>query len=207
MGIQHEQTEKAIQEFVRTTLIVEDDAICQKVLKELLSNLGYHVDPAANAPTAILKLRTQSYNLIVTDIGLPAQSGETVIQATRACELNQATPLIVYTAHNDSQQKQHYLTLGADYVATKPYSLPTLKHAIAQCQLQSVFQRKFYFQLKLLQLEVDSCLQREKHTFSSKREKHECTYQLSDVVEKFIPIIHDYLQWLTLEIQKEAGSQ
>ena len=66
-------------------MLVEDGEICRKLLEKQLSQLGYQVEIAKNARTAIQLLNNTSYNLVLTDLGLADHSGKAVIQAARQC--------------------------------------------------------------------------------------------------------------------------
>lgn len=117
----------------RTALLIEDDIFCQRVQTHCLRELGYTVEVVDNAEAAINCVENYVYNLIVLDLGLPDQSGELVIRATREFEANQYTPLIVATAHADAPIQQKCLYLGADVVFIKPFNKETLARAIDFC--------------------------------------------------------------------------
>lgn len=117
----------------RCALLIEDDIFCQKVQSHCLRELGYTVEIASDAETAISRVEHYAYQLIVLDLGLPDQSGELVIRATREFVINQQTPLIVATAHADAPMQQKCLYLGADVVFIKPFNKQTLARAIDFC--------------------------------------------------------------------------
>ena len=117
----------------RSALLVEDDRFCQKIQSHCLSELGYKVEIASNATTAIHRVEHSTYNLIVLDLGLPDESGELVICAIREFKANQLTPLIVATAQADAPTQQKCLYLGADIVFMKPFDTQTLSKAIDFC--------------------------------------------------------------------------
>lgn len=120
----------------RTALLIEDDIFCQRVQSYCLRELGYAVEVVDNAEAAINCVEHNVYNLIVLDLGLPDQSGELVIRATREFETNHQTPLIVATAHADAPMQQKCLYLGADVVFIKPFNKQTLARAIDFCRSQ-----------------------------------------------------------------------
>ncbi|MES2141418.1 MAG: response regulator [Pseudomonadota bacterium] len=141
-----EQKEKI--QVIRSALLIEDDQICQRIIIVNLSRLGFVVDAANDATTAIHKLKEISYNLIVTDLRLPDKSGDEVIKAARLSVLNQAAPLIVGSAQLNQNDFKTYLDLGADAVLTKPYSYEKLAETIKNCYLTPGYQRKFFYQIK-----------------------------------------------------------
>ncbi len=122
--------EQKQNQMIRTVLLVEDNPMVQRVLKAQLASLGYKVTTVNDATGAIQALSHHHYNLIATDLGLPDQPGEVVIQAARISSLNQLTPIIVCTAHADKAKEQECLDLGANAILIKPYSLELLKATI-----------------------------------------------------------------------------
>jgi two-component system sensor histidine kinase/response regulator len=116
-----------------SVLLIEDDIFCQKAQTHCLTELGYDVELAPNAETAIQRVENNAYDLIVLDLGLPDLSGELVIRAIREFLPNQQTPLIVATAHADGPMQQKCLYLGADVVFIKPFNKQTLARAIEFC--------------------------------------------------------------------------
>lgn len=127
-------TSEAGSTLVRSALLIEDDIFCQRIQSHCLSELGYNVEIARNAATAINRVEHSIYNLIVLDLGLPDESGELVICAIREFKANQQTPLIVATAQADGPTQQKCLYLGADVVFIKPFDTQTLAKAIDFCQ-------------------------------------------------------------------------
>ncbi len=115
---------------IRHALLIEDDLFCQKVQSHCLIELGYQVEIAGDAKTAIEQVVSNTYDLIVLDLGLPDQSGEKVITAARSHLSNQQTLLIVATAHADASMQQKCLYLGANVVFIKPFSRKRLAKAI-----------------------------------------------------------------------------
>lgn len=115
---------------IRLSLVVEDNKIQQKLLKCYLEQLNYQVEVVECADIAIKLITNKSYALILTDLGLPDQSGEIVIQAVRASQLNQSVPVIVCTAHASKEKERECLELGANKVLIKPIKLEVLEQAI-----------------------------------------------------------------------------
>lgn len=114
----------------RFILIVEDEPICQQIYLLALTKLGYHVDLAGTADEAKSCLAKRAYDCILLDLGLPDQSGDELIPVIRQDSLNQATPIIVISAHVDAKLKERCLLLGANLVWTKPISVVSLTHQI-----------------------------------------------------------------------------
>jgi CheY-like chemotaxis protein len=138
----NKQQEQVNKQIICNALLVEDDGLCRKLLKNHLSQLGYQVEIAKDAKTATNLINSKAYNLILTDLGLPDQPGATVIQAARQCGFNQPAPMIVCTAHADQQLEQECLALGADQVLIKPILPKNLQQAIDECLLPTRLSKK-----------------------------------------------------------------
>ncbi|WP_218813814.1 response regulator transcription factor [Rickettsiella endosymbiont of Dermanyssus gallinae] len=186
---------------IKEALVVEDDNICEYLLCNYLSNLGYRVEVANKASTAIQLIQSKSYTLIITDLGLPDQSGEAVIQAARTCELNQATPLIVCSAHGDLQTKK-YLDLGADKVLAKPILGENFAGTVEECFLIPGYQRKFYYQIKILLKQLKKLLQEKEQLFFSGFEIDDFIQSLRHITQKSAQVRDEYQQWA-----KKLGSK
>lgn len=193
--MENNKQEKITKQISCNALLVEDDGLCCKLLKNYLSELGYQIEIANDAKAAIHFINNKSYNLILTDLGLPDQSGETVIQAARHCDFNQSTPLIVCTAHADQQLEQECLALGADQVLIKPLLPKNLQQAIDECLLMPGYRRKYKFQLKILQQQVEAFLQQEIKSSISEIEEREISHQLRSIAQRFVQVVDEYQQW------------
>jgi PAS domain S-box-containing protein len=110
-------------------LLVEDNAIAQKMAAHVISNLGCEVASAADGKTALMLADQEQYDLIFMDIGLPDLDGYEVTRRIRLSEWNKDlhVPIIALTAHVDSENKQRCIEIGMDAVLSKPLSKETAK--------------------------------------------------------------------------------
>jgi two-component system OmpR family response regulator len=109
---------------VNGVLIVEDDEAIAAGLALNLKIEGYEATVVGDAETALERLATTSYALILLDISLPARSGLDVLSDLRGKEDH--TPVIVLSARRDEFDKVAALRLGADDYVTKPFALAEL---------------------------------------------------------------------------------
>ncbi|WP_347251860.1 response regulator [Legionella sp.] len=104
-------------------LIVEDNAIAAKVLRNHCLKAGFAVDHATGAKAALKFLLQKHYRLILMDLGLADGDGRTLTQWIREEKnLNQSTAIIVISAHMDETLKHACLAAGANEVLVKPVS-------------------------------------------------------------------------------------
>ena len=105
-------------------LLVEDDAMIGESLLDLLRAEHYAVDWVRDGEAADTATRTQAYDLIVLDLGLPRLDGMAVLQALRARK--QRTPVLIATARDAVGQRVAGRDAGADDYILKPYDLDEL---------------------------------------------------------------------------------
>ena len=100
-------------------LVVEDDSMIGSALQALLAKDGHAVDWAEDGASASTALRTNTYDLVVLDLGLPRVDGLVVLRDMRA--RGDRTPVIVATARDAVQARISGLDAGADDYVTKPF--------------------------------------------------------------------------------------
>ena len=107
-----------------TILVVEDEPAMLQGLKDNLEFETYEVDSAADGQTALEKIVSHSFDLIILDVMLPKLSGLEVCK--RAREQGIKTPIIMLTARGEEIDKVLGLELGADDYVTKPFGVREL---------------------------------------------------------------------------------
>ena len=107
-------------------LLVEDDAMIGKSLRQALQQDGYAVDWVTDGQAARLALDTAGdvYALVLLDLGLPKKSGLELLKEIRRAG-NKARVLIV-TARDAVADRVAGLDAGGDDYLTKPFSLDEL---------------------------------------------------------------------------------
>ena len=105
-------------------LLVEDDPMIGEAVLDLLRAEHYAVDWARDGDAADTALRTQPYDLVLLDLGLPKRDGLAVLRDLRARKIR--TPVLVATARDAVAQRIEGLDAGADDYVLKPYDLDEL---------------------------------------------------------------------------------
>lgn len=105
-------------------LLVEDDDLLGDAVKTGLTQYGYIVDWLRDGESARLAVKTESFELIILDLGLPKVSGLGFLQSLRN-DGNQ-TPVIILTARDSVEDKVKGLDTGADDYLIKPFDLNEL---------------------------------------------------------------------------------
>jgi DNA-binding response OmpR family regulator len=104
--------------------LVEDDLMIGESVLDLLRGEGYAVDWVKDGEMADTALETQSYDLVLLDLGLPRRDGLTVLHKLRARK--DRTPVLIATARDAVPQRVEGLDKGADDYIVKPYELDEL---------------------------------------------------------------------------------
>ncbi len=104
-------------------LLAEDDFIAQRIVIKRFSKVGIHVDVVDNGEDALSKVQNNSYDLLMTDIGMPKLDGLVLTQKIRAMEQNlnrSRLTIIGLSAHALEEVVQECLDAGMDYFMSKP---------------------------------------------------------------------------------------
>jgi two-component system OmpR family response regulator/two-component system response regulator QseB len=105
-------------------LVVEDDAQLGDALQAGLRQRGVAVDWVRDGPAADLALATETYAVVVLDLGLPGHSGLEVLRRLRG--RRNAVPVLILTARDTVQDRITGLDAGADDYLVKPFDLGEL---------------------------------------------------------------------------------
>jgi len=109
---------------VTRVLIVEDEErIASFVDKGLRAN-GFTTLVAGDGNQATSFLRTESFDLVILDLGLPGPDGFEVLRAFRGWD--RSTPVVILTARDGVPDTVEGFELGADDYVTKPFSFEEL---------------------------------------------------------------------------------
>eukprot|EP00271_Cylindrocystis_brebissonii_P017637 TRINITY_DN4655_c0_g4_i1.p1 TRINITY_DN4655_c0_g4~~TRINITY_DN4655_c0_g4_i1.p1 ORF type:complete len:1400 (+),score=263.33 TRINITY_DN4655_c0_g4_i1:239-4438(+) len=112
-------------------LLVEDNAVNQKVARSLLQVLGYKTDHAWNGQEALEALRAKSYDLVFMDIQMPVMDGiEATRNILREWPKEQRPRIVAMTANVLNTDKQLCLSVGMDAFVSKPIHVPDLLHQL-----------------------------------------------------------------------------
>ena len=105
-------------------LLVEDDTMIGEALLDLLRSERYAVDWVRDGDMADTALRSERYDLVLLDLGLPRLDGLEVLRALRARQ--DKVPVLVATARDAVADRVAGLDAGADDYVVKPYDTDEL---------------------------------------------------------------------------------
>ncbi|MEO8024278.1 response regulator transcription factor [Polaromonas sp.] len=105
-------------------LLVEDDPMIGESVLQLLRAEHYAVDWVRDGRMADEALRSEQYDLVLLDLGLPKRDGLEVLRALRARK--NTVPVLVATARDAVGDRVAGLDAGADDYVVKPYDTDEL---------------------------------------------------------------------------------
>jgi len=111
-------------------MVVDDEESLCKFMQIMLSKEGYEVTTAQSARDALVHLKSQPVDLVVTDLMMPEMSGLEFIQALRRSSPD--TECIVMTAYASVDSAIEALKLGAADYITKPFNIDEVKITVEQ---------------------------------------------------------------------------
>ncbi len=105
-------------------LLIEDDVMIARLLKEGLEDELYAVDVANDGSEGYRTAAADDYDVIILDIMLPEMNGYEVCRALR--NDGNKTPILMLTARDAERDIVEGLDMGADDYLAKPFSFDVL---------------------------------------------------------------------------------
>ena len=111
-------------------LIVEDDFKSRKLLRDVLTAVGYQTSEADNAEDGVKLAQELVPALILMDIRLPGMSGIEALRFLREDKRTSGIPIIAVTASVMESQKAEAIGAGFNAIESKPVNVKSLLAAI-----------------------------------------------------------------------------
>lgn len=115
-------------------LVVEDNAMSQKVIRGMLAKLGVGSDTASNGQEAVDAVQHHRYDLVLMDCEMPVINGYEATRRIRAWERDHGrrhTPVIALSAHILQEIKERCREAGMDAHMAKPLDLNELRATLS----------------------------------------------------------------------------
>jgi CheY-like chemotaxis protein len=105
-------------------LIVDDDPLVVKILKEPLERIGYDVDVASHGLEALKKVKERQPDLIILDILMPLLDGFKTARLLKFDKRYRDIPIIVLTSRATEGERRMGAEVGANEFLFKPFRIP-----------------------------------------------------------------------------------
>ena len=115
-----------------TVLVVEDNALNLKLVRDVLGHAGYRVLEAGDAERGIALAREEGPDLILMDIQLPGIDGVEALGRLRADTATAGIPVVALTALAMKEDRERFMAAGFDGYLEKPLSVPSLAGQVAE---------------------------------------------------------------------------
>jgi len=116
-------------------LVVDDEPALREICEEALSDVGYSVSLASDGEDALVRLAAQSFDLVISDLRMPALNGQDLLSQIRQRKLD--VDFLVMTGYGTTETAVDLMKNGAaDYIA-KPFDL---KHL--QLRVRSILEQR-----------------------------------------------------------------
>lgn len=106
---------------MRKIMTVDDSATVRQMLSFTLQDAGYEVIEASDGVDALEKLKSESVQMLITDLNMPQMDGIELIREVRKNPGNRFVPIIMLTTESHEQKKQAGKSAGASGWIVKPF--------------------------------------------------------------------------------------
>ncbi|MCS6858953.1 MAG: sigma-54 dependent transcriptional regulator [Abditibacteriales bacterium] len=113
-----------------TLLIVDDNPSDLSVTAAIFEEQGFRVRTAPNGQSALLLLKSQPVNVLITDLKMPGMDGLSLLRACR--QIRPDLEAVILTAHSTPTTAFQAAKLGACHYIEKPYDIKELTSAVQE---------------------------------------------------------------------------
>ncbi len=120
-------------------LVVDDFSTMRRIVRNLLVELGFSnplIQEADDGESAMVMLKSQPFDMVVTDWNMPNMTGIDLLRAIRAEVALKGIPVLMVTAENNREQIIAAAQAGVNGYIVKPFTAVTLKE-----KLTKIFER------------------------------------------------------------------
>lgn len=111
-------------------LVVDDSSVARRQVRQALEAVGVNVSEASEGVEALWRARQQPYDLVITDIHMPAMDGLQLLRELRKCQGYERTPVFVLTSDGSRERLAEGRAAGATAWIVKPANIPLLVDAV-----------------------------------------------------------------------------
>jgi two-component system, chemotaxis family, chemotaxis protein CheY len=109
-------------------LVVDDYATMRRIIKNLLTQLGFkNIAEAEDGGAALQKLRIKAPGLVISDWNMEPMTGLQLLKECRADDKLKGLPFIMVTAESKTENVIAAKQAGVNNYIVKPFNAETLK--------------------------------------------------------------------------------
>lgn len=114
----------------RIVLVIEDVPHVVQLIRAALAGRSFEVEVAHDGEEGLAKATSLDPAIVLLDLGLPGLDGREVLRRLRSDPATVDVPVIVVTAHADSETAAQTRSLGADEFVAKPFRPSELRRVL-----------------------------------------------------------------------------
>ncbi|MCI0532115.1 MAG: response regulator, partial [candidate division Zixibacteria bacterium] len=111
-------------------LSIDDQKMILDLLESMLATLGHETEVASNGIDGLEKFRQNSFDVVITDLGMPDISGFEI--ASQVKKIKPDMPVILITGWGSNFDEAQLKQAGVDYLLAKPFRLEQLQEVIGK---------------------------------------------------------------------------
>ena len=112
-------------------LVVDDFSTMRRVVRGLLKDIGYaNVDEAEDGVSALARLKSQPFDFVISDIGMPIMSGIDLLKSVRTDAGLRHLPVLMITAEARKDDIVLAVQNGAAGYLVKPFTKQALEERV-----------------------------------------------------------------------------
>src|SRR3989338_2944434 len=111
-------------------LVVDDEVQLRELIAKVLGANGYEVTTAPRVDQAISAMEQKAFDLILTDINMPGESGISLVKKIRQSQ--NKTPIVVYSGSVTTEMEKELREMGANEVLRKDVGVQVLAEQIGK---------------------------------------------------------------------------
>jgi two-component system, chemotaxis family, chemotaxis protein CheY len=112
-------------------LVVDDSSLMIRIVGDLLRQIGFSdVDHALDGGSALQKMRTKRYGLVISDWNMQPKTGYTLLRRMREDPVTQSIPFIMMTTESKDEYVAAAKKAGVNDYLVKPFTAQSLRDKI-----------------------------------------------------------------------------
>lgn len=109
-------------------LVIDDNDDIRQIMKDLLTSCGHDTQVAEDGEKGLLILQNNTFDLMITDLGLPGMSGWDLSKASKRYQTNM--PIVAISSWQGKGAEMKIAEYGICQVIWKPFRFDQIQDAI-----------------------------------------------------------------------------
>ena len=119
--------------------MIDDEDSVRDILARMLRAKGHQVVAACDGQEGIERFKSESFDLVFTDLGMPRVSGWDVGKAVK--KINAAVPVAMITGWGMELNREKMTENGIDLIVSKPFNLDQVMELVSEAiELKRTFE-------------------------------------------------------------------